>query len=292
MSRYFRSGLYPAPSFPYMLGREGGGKVISLGPSPSSPSSTTSLPALSPGDSVAYMGMSAYAEYVAVPSLYVYRLPAGVSTETGAAGILQGLTALTMIREAYPAKAGDWVLVHAAAGGTGQWLCRLLKATGVRVIGTASSEAKREVARKAGAEIVLPSFNHDDGGASEEEFVKEVERITGGKGCDAVLDGVGKDTFESSMQVVKRKGWLISFGNASGAVPPFPIRYVHLSYFSHTTLVSKDRLRERRKKGELDANPPATAGSPPRTSASCVRCSSLSSKLARKSTISQASSSI
>jgi NADPH:quinone reductase len=165
-----------------------------------------------------------------VPGHYTIKRPAGLSAEVGAAAMIQGLTALTLIREAYPARAGEWALVHAAAGGTGQWLTRLLTASGVHVIATASSEAKREIARTLGAEVTLPSVRMPGEGVSDEqhaaaekEFVDKVLEITGGKGVDAVLDGVGKDTFESSLQVVKRAGWLISFGNASGAVPPLAI---------------------------------------------------------------------
>lgn len=139
-----------------------------------------------------------------------------MSPQISAAALLQGLTALTLIREAYPVAKGDWVLVHAAAGGTGLWLCQLLKAVGANVIGTASTGEKMELAKKAGAEHVVKSGNG-------EELKKQVQELTKGEGVKAVFDGVGKDTFDVSMDCVARKGSVISFGNASGAVPPVVI---------------------------------------------------------------------
>lgn len=144
-----------------------------------------------------------------------------MDTETGAAALLQGLTALTLIRDAHHVKTGDWVLVHAAAGGMGLWLCQLLRATGAHVIGTASTSQKRELAAQNGAEVTLEYPSSMSGGA--EAFIAKVKELTSGKGCEAVFDGVGKDTFDVSLECVARKGTLASFGNASGAVPPFSI---------------------------------------------------------------------
>ena len=135
--------------------------------------------------------------------------------------MIQGLTALTLIREAHPVQSGDWVLVHAAAGGMGLWLCQLLKAIGARTIGTASTAEKRETARKAGAEELLEYPEKMEGGV--DAFVKEVMDITDQKGVACVLDGVGKATFDVSLACVARKGSMVSFGNASGAVEPVTI---------------------------------------------------------------------
>jgi NADPH2:quinone reductase len=163
------------------------------------------------------MGQYAYAEYTPVAANWVLQLPSTISPKTAAAAILQGLTALTLIREAYEVKKGDWILVHAAAGGVGLWLCQLLKAVGARTIATASTPEKRELALNHGAEVALEYL--DNG----EKFIKKVLEVTGGAGVAAAFDGVGKSTFDASLACLARKGTLASFGNASGAVPPVTI---------------------------------------------------------------------
>jgi NADPH2:quinone reductase len=213
VTSYFRSGLYPLPHTPYILGREGSGTIASLGPN--TPSS------LSVNARVAYMGQSAYAEYTAVSSTYVANIPDSIDFKTAAATPLQGLTALTLIREAHAVQKGDWILVTAAAGGVGLWLCQLLKAVGARVIATASTEEKRQLAKENGAEVLLEYYDDD-----KDKFVKKVLEITGGEGVAAVFDSVGKSTFDSSLAVVKRKGSMVSFGNASGPVTGFALGYV------------------------------------------------------------------
>ncbi|KAF2690421.1 NAD(P)-binding protein [Lentithecium fluviatile CBS 122367] len=207
---YFRSGIYPIPKYPYVLGREGAGTIAALGAN--APSD------LQVGGRVAYMGQSAYAEYTAVSSTYTVPLPTSISTKIAAAALLQALTAVTLIREAYPVKRGDWVLVTAAAGGVGLWLCQLLKAVGARTIAAASSPEKRELAKKNGAEILV-DYHEDD----REKFTKEILEITGGEGVHAVFDSVGKVTFDSSLAAVRRKGSMVSFGNASGPVTGFAL---------------------------------------------------------------------
>ena len=161
------------------------------------------------------MAEGAYAEYTAVPASKAVKVPSDMDPKIGAAALLQGLTALTLIREAHHVKKGDWVLVHAAAGGTGLWLCQLLKAVGANVIGTASTAEKVELASKAGATHMI---NY-----SKEDVKSKVDELTKGAGVIAVFDGVGKDTFDLSLDCLARKGSLISFGNASGAVPPVAI---------------------------------------------------------------------
>ena len=167
------------------------------------------------GDKVVWMGEGAYAEYSATAAAKAYKLPEGIKPQVSAAGLLQGLTALTLIREAHHVNKGDWVLVHAAAGGTGLWLCQLLKAVGANTIGTASTQEKIDLAKKAGATHMI-NYSHED-------VKSKVMELTNNAGVIAVFDGVGKDTFDLSLDCVARKGSMISFGNASGAVPPLTI---------------------------------------------------------------------
>jgi NADPH:quinone reductase-like Zn-dependent oxidoreductase len=167
------------------------------------------------GDRVVYMGESAYAEYTTTPAAKAYKVPESFKPGTAAAALLQGLTALSLVREAHHVNKGDWVLVHAAAGGTGLLLCQLLKAIGANTIGTASTDEKCALAKQNGATHLI---NY-----SREDVRAKVHELTGGKGCIAVFDGVGKDTFDLSLECVARKGSLLSFGNASGPVPPVTI---------------------------------------------------------------------
>jgi NADPH:quinone reductase-like Zn-dependent oxidoreductase len=204
---YFRTGLYPPPSYPYTLGREAEGTIVSTGPGDTH--------GLHPGTRVVWMGEGGYAEYTATPAAKATRLPDGIPPRVGAAALLQGLTALTLVREAHAVRPGDWVLVHAAAGGTGLWLCQLLRGIGARTIGTASTDEKVALAARAGADHVV---NY-----SREDVKSRVAELTDGQGVVAVFDGVGKDTFDLSLDVLARKGSLVSFGNASGAVPPVTI---------------------------------------------------------------------
>ena len=161
------------------------------------------------------MAEGAYAEYTAAPAAKTIKVPKDIDSHIGAAALLQGLTALTLIREAHHVNKGDWVLVHAAAGGTGLWLCQLLKAVGANIIGTASTQEKVDLATKAGAEHMI-NYSKDD-------VKSKVLELTKDQGCVAVFDGVGKTTFDLSLDCLARKGSMISFGNASGAVPPVTI---------------------------------------------------------------------
>ncbi|KAK5168489.1 hypothetical protein LTR04_006657 [Oleoguttula sp. CCFEE 6159] len=204
---YFRTGLYPTGGFPYTLGREAEGTVVSTG------SGNTFN--LSTGDRVVWLATGAYAEYTAAPATHAIKIPDAVPETHAAAALLQGLTALTLIREAHHVQKGDWVLVHAAAGGVGLWLCQLLRAVGAKTIGTASTAEKIELAKKNGADHMI-DYSKDD-------VVSKVKELTDGKGVVAVFDGVGKTTFDASMECLARKGSMVSFGNASGAVPPVTI---------------------------------------------------------------------
>lgn len=203
---YFRTGLYKAP-LPLVPGREGAGTVVAAHPSVTS---------VSAGDRVVYMSNNtAYAGYVAAKAKDVLRIPEGVDEKTAAASLLQGLTALTFIREAGEVKPGQWTLVHAAAGGTGGLLVQMLRAIGAKIIGTASTKEKCDIATAHGADHVLNSKGED--------VPARVKEITGGHGVDVIFDGVGKATFDSDLEMIARKGTVIVFGNASGAVPPFDV---------------------------------------------------------------------
>ncbi len=202
---YFRTGLYQSPK-PEILGKEAAGHILSLGPSVTN---------FKPGDRVVWMGSSGYAEYTAAPAAKTIKIPSSISSPDACAAILQGLTAITLVEEAYKVQKGDWILVTAASGGVGGWLCQVLKAKGAHTIATVGSEEKVAVAKGNGADVVLV-----EGPNVVEEKVKE---CTNGKGVIAVFDSVGKNTFDRSLDVLARKGTLVSFGNASGAVEPFAI---------------------------------------------------------------------
>jgi len=201
---YQRSGLYPMP-MPFTLGSEGAGVVEAVGPK---------VKDLKVGDRVAYSGpLGAYAEVVLRPADRLVKIPAGVDDKTAAAMMLKGLTTQYLLRRTYRVKKGDTILMHAAAGGVGLILCQWGKALGATVIGTVGSEDKAALAKKAGCKHVIVT--------SKENFVERVKAITKGKGVPVVYDGVGKDTFMGSLDCLSPLGYMVSFGNASGAVPPF-----------------------------------------------------------------------
>ncbi|MCC0015059.1 MAG: quinone oxidoreductase [Rhodobiaceae bacterium] len=201
---YFRSGLYPAPQMPLIPGFEGAGVVEAVG------SGVTSLKV---GDRVAYTDpMGAYAQVRIAPAARLVKIPNGVSDDQAASMMLKGMTARYLLRQTFPVKAGDTVLMHAAAGGVGLIVCQWANALGCTVIGTAGSAEKAELAKAHGAHHVI---NY-----REEDFVARVAEITDGRKCDVVYDGVGKDTFLKSLDCLRPRGMLATFGNASGAPEP------------------------------------------------------------------------
>ncbi|KKZ63505.1 NADPH2:quinone reductase [[Emmonsia] crescens] len=209
---YFRTGLYKAPK-PEILGREGVGIIVAVGPGPNPKGFAV-------GERVAWMKTGGYAEYTVVPTGgHMARVPAELSDEQVLAGLLSGLTTLTFVREAYPVKKGDWILIHAAAGGAGFLMTQLVKLAGAKVIATAGGPEKVELVKSLGADVVI-----DYRSAGEINWVEKVMEVTGGEGVDAVFDSVGKDTWEGSLKVAKRKGTVVYFGNASGPVPPLQIQ--------------------------------------------------------------------
>ena len=202
---YHRTGLYPLP-LPSGIGLEGAGVVEAVG---------AGVTTIQPGDRVAYAGgpVGAYAEVRQIPADRLVRLPDALSFETGAAMMLQGLTAAYLLRKTYRVQPGDAVLIHAAAGGVGTIACQWAKALGATVIGTVSNEAKATQARANGCDHVILY--------SREDVAKRVREITGGEGVAVVYDGVGKDTWTGSLDSLRQRGMMVSYGNASGPVAPF-----------------------------------------------------------------------
>jgi len=213
---YHRSGLYPVQQLPTILGKETAGTVVAL-PTEESvlKNETFKKYGFRVGGKVAADCFGTHATYICVPWSSVYPLPESVSTQTAAAATLQGLTAASFVEEAYNIQAGDIILVHTVAGGLGLLLCQLAKLRGATVIGTTSTEEKRRLAIANGADHVILY--------RQEDTVKRVLEITKGEGVHAVYDGVGKDTFDNNLKLIRRKGTIVALGNASGPVPPFSI---------------------------------------------------------------------
>ncbi len=203
---YFREGRYPAP-LPFINGQEAAGVVNEVG---------AEVTTFKPGDRVAYVGrLGSYAEFASVPAEQLVKIPDELDFDQAAAAMLQGMTAHYLCRGSYPVKPGDTVLIHAAAGGVGLLLVQLAKRLGARVVATAGSDAKAQLARDAGADEVIIY--------TQQDFEIETRRLTAGQGVNAVYDGVGKDTFEKDLKVLRARGYLVLFGGASGAVPPFDL---------------------------------------------------------------------
>jgi NADPH:quinone reductase len=224
LDTYQRSGLYPM-QLPGVAGNEAAGVVEAVGPN------VTELKA---GERVAYTGLpGAYCDERVVPADRLVKIPDGITEVQAASMMLKGLTVHYLIHTTYPVKKGETVLWHAAAGGVGLIACQWLKALGVTTIGTAGSDEKCALAKAHGAEHVI---NY-----SKENFVERVLAITGGKKLPVVYDAVGKSTWDGSLDLLQPRGLMVSFGNASGAVPPFNV--VTLStkgslYLTRPTLVT------------------------------------------------------
>jgi len=208
---YQRKGLYPLAR-PFTPGREAAGTVVAVGDGVASPRV---------GDRVASEGLrGAYAELAVAPADRLVTLPRDIDARTGAAVMLQGMTAHYLATSTFPLSSGDWCLVHAAAGGVGLLLCQIAVRRGARVIGTVSTPEKDALARAAGAHEII-HYTHQD-------FVAEVRRLTDGRGVRVVYDSVGLTTFEGSLDCLSPRGMLVLYGQASGPVPPFdPQRLNH-----------------------------------------------------------------
>jgi NADPH2:quinone reductase len=204
---YQRSGQYRVP-LPFPLGGEGAGTVEVVGPDVSD---------LRPGEQVAWAGVGgSYATHVLAAADQLVPVPAGVSLQDAAAAMLQGMTAHYLTHSTYRLGPDHTCLIHAAAGGVGQLFLQMARMRGARlIIGTAGTPEKAELAKAAGAHEVIVY--------TQQDFLEETKRLTGGAGLDVVYDSVGKDTFDKSLQCLKPRGTLVLFGASSGAVPPFDI---------------------------------------------------------------------
>ncbi len=203
---YFREGRYPS-ALPFTPGQEAAGTVVAVG---------EGVTSVQPGDRVAWCSIpGTYAEFTVAPAARLVALPDGVAGTQAAAAMLQGMTAHYLSHATYAIKAGDQVLIHAGAGGTGLLLTQMAKMLGAHVFTTVSTDEKAELSRAAGADEVILY--------SKVDFASEVKRLAGGATLAAVYDSVGKSTFEGSLQCLKPQGTMVLFGGSSGAVPPFDL---------------------------------------------------------------------
>ncbi len=208
---YQRSGLYKG-ALPVPLGLEGAGVVAEV---------ASGVATVKVGDRVAWTGVpGSYATHNVIPADRLVALPSGLHARTGAAAMLQGMTAHYLVQSSYPLKPGDACLVHAAAGGVGLLLCQMAKRAGARVIGTVSTEEKAKLARGAGADEVIIYTKQD--------FEAEVKRLTSGRGLQVVYDSVGRDTFEKSLNCLAPRGYLILYGQSSGPVGPIDAQILNV----------------------------------------------------------------
>jgi len=200
---YQRMGRYQGTA-PFTLGQEAAGTVDTLG---------SNVTDVKPGDRVVYASVQgSYAEYAIVPAWRLVPIPSEVNAQHAIAVMVQGMTAHYLTHSTYPIKEGSTALIHAAGGGTGQLLVQVAKRCGARVIGTVSTEEKAALAREAGADEVILYTQTD--------FEAEVKRLTNNVGVDVVYDSVGKDTFDKSLNCIRRRGTMVLFGQSSGSVPP------------------------------------------------------------------------
>jgi NADPH2:quinone reductase len=204
---YFRKGVYPQP-LPGWLGMEAAGVIESVG---------SNVKHVKAGDRVAYAGKpaGAYSQVRVMPAEIVVKLPDAISFEMGAAMMLQGLTVNYLLTDSYKVKAGDTVLFHAAAGGVGLIAMQWLKLLGATVIGTVGSEEKAALAKAYGCDHTILY--------TKEDFVARTKELTNGKGVNVVYDSIGKDTFMQSLDCIKPRGMMVTYGNASGPVPPIDV---------------------------------------------------------------------
>lgn len=226
---YQRTGLYKLPVLPAVLGMEGAGDVIAVG---------SDVRGLAVGDRVAYAGvLGGYAEERLIAADRVVKLPGAVGYDTAAAMMLQGMTVRYLLRETYHVTPGTVMLFHAAAGGVGLIACQWAKALGATIIGTVGSEEKAALAKANGC---THTINY-----RTENFVERVKELTGGALCDVVYDSIGKDTYPGSLDCLRPRGLWVSFGNASGPVPPFELTVLKGSlYATRPSLMAYTAKRE------------------------------------------------
>jgi NADPH2:quinone reductase len=227
---YFRSGLYPAPSLPLVLGNEGAGEVIAVGPG---------VKDFKVGDRVAWVALGSYAAERLLPADRAVKLPDKITYEQAAGMMLKGMTVQYLLRRTYKVQKGDNVLIHAAAGGIGLIACQWANHLGANVIGTVGSKQKAEIAKAHGCHHVILY--------SEEDFVARVKDITKGALCPVVYDGVGKTTFPGSLDCLRPLGLFVSFGNSSGPVEAFNLGILAQKgslYVTRPTLATYTAKRE------------------------------------------------
>ena len=205
---YFRTGLYPAPSLPFSPGMEGAGVVEAVG---------EEVDSLAVGDRIAYAAppVGSYAEERLMPAEKVVKVPAGIDSRQAAAMMLQGMTVEYLLRRTYPVQPGETILFHAAAGGVGLIACQWARHLGATVIGTVGSEEKAELARAHGCDHPIVY--------TRENFTERVRELTDGAGVPVVYDAVGRDTFAGSLDCLRPRGMLVSFGQSSGRIDPFDV---------------------------------------------------------------------
>ena len=222
---YHRTGLYPV-KLPSGLGMEGAGVVEEVG---------SEVKNFSRGDNIAYasLPLGSYSEERVIPEKIAVKIPSGITHKIAASIMTKGLTVHYLLYKTYKVSAGETVLFHAAAGGVGQIFCQWAKSIGCKVIGTVGSDSKIDVAKKNGCDFVV-NYN-------KESFDKKVLEITGNKGLGVVYDGVGKDTFEKSINCLKPRGMMVSFGNSSGTLNPIDVKK-HIApkslFFTRPTLTN------------------------------------------------------
>ena len=229
---YHRTGLYPVP-LPSGIGLEGAGVVEAVA------SDVTAKTGIKPGDRVAYAGgpLGAYAEVRNIPADRLVKLPEAISFDTGAAMMLQGLTAQYLLRRTFRVQPGQTILIHAAAGGVGLIVCQWARALGATVIGTVGNEEKAALARVNGCDHTIVY--------TRENFTERVRAITQGAGVPVVYDSVGRDTFMGSLDCLSPLGMMVSFGNASGPVPPVALGALKGSlYITRPSLAAHTASRE------------------------------------------------
>jgi NADPH2:quinone reductase len=229
---YHRTGLYPLPHLPAVIGMEGAGTVEAVGEGVSE---------VSAGDRVAYAGLppGAYAQVRVIPAHRLVVLPKGISTQQAAGMMLRGMTARYLLYGCYRVKQGDTILIHAAAGGVGQLVCQWAKHLGATVIGTVGSKEKAEIAKGNGCDHTILY--------RDEDFASRTKQITGGRGVEAVYDSVGRETFMKSLDCLRPMGTMVSFGQSSGTVPPFDVGILSLKgslFLTRPTLMTYTAKRE------------------------------------------------
>jgi NADPH:quinone reductase len=229
-----RTGRYPLPHYPSPIGTEAAGVVEAVG---------SAVRDLAPGDRVAYSSLpiGAYADRRCMSADRLVKLPDGLSDDVAAAIMTKGLTAHYLLFTTFPVKRGDTILVHAAAGGVGLLLCQWAKQLGATVIGTVGNEEKAALARRHGCDHAILY--------TREDFAAAVKRLTQGRGVPVVYDSVGKDTFEGSLSCLAPRGTLVTFGTASGAIPPFDL--FRLNGLGSLYVTSPAFVTHTRERGEL-----------------------------------------